>query len=353
MKKILSVIILLLCAVSVQGSTRLSLSECKDMESGEILRNYLKIVPDDYVASGTVITLTYENADVIAQEVIDGRGMSKDKGFKGSGASYQYRGFKGEYKWDGKENFENAMPKVKTSQVPYHITRTDKSTVRVELCGIPKDYVNRSLEYLNYIDDKPYYYIPLTATVKDGSKEVKVTITGPANGFIKTTTLIAANKDGSSSYTEETTLREATSETTTADVPNKVSVKIGSNVMNVNGQEFILDTVPYIQQSSASTMIPLRAVSIALSEGYNGGGSENIVSWDQNTKTALINYKNKVLEFTANADHVIADGKKITMKGGVHSEITDGRMFVPFRALGEAFGINVNWDSSTWTASFN
>ena len=41
------------------------------------------------------------------------------------------------------------------------------------------------------------------------------------------------------------------------------------------------------------------------------------------------------------------------MDNGVYPEIKDGRMFVPFRALGEAFGIEVNWDSNTWTASFN
>ncbi len=356
MRRILFVIIfVLLFTVSAYGYTRITLSECSNLKSNEILRNYIKISPDDTVPSGCVITISYENADVFTQDVIDGKGSPKDVGFKGINSSYQYKGFKGEYKWDGKENFEAAMPKVKTSQVPYHITRKDNRTVEIKLCGIPKEYADRSLKYLNNTDDKPYYYIPLTASVKNGDKEVKIKIEGPVNGFIKTTTLVAANKDSSPDINKEETSTEQTSETavSVSEQTNKVSVKIGSKTMLVNGQEFILDTVPYIQQASASAMIPLRAVSFALSNGYNGGASDNIVSWDQNSKTAIINYKGHVLEFTANANYLISDGQKITMDNGVYSEITDSRMFVPFRALGEAFGIEVSWDSPTWTASFN
>ncbi len=354
MKKIpVILILLLLFTSSVYANARLTLSDCKNVKSGDILDNYLKIAPADFVASGTVITLTYENANVFTQDVIDGYGKQNDIGFKGSGMTYQYRGLKGEYKWDGKENFEAAMPKVKTSQVPYRITRKSIDTVEIRLCGIPKNYIDRTLKFLNYTDDVPYYYIPFTAVVKDGDKEVKVNLKGPANGFVKDTTLIVANKGKKTVSPDEPSSVEATTEVTTEEQPIKASVKIGSPVISVNGHEYTLDTVPYIQQSSGSTMIPLRAVSLALSDGYRGSGSDNIVSWDANTKTAIINYKNKVLEFTANAGYVIADGKKITMNNGVFSEITDNRMFVPFRALGEAFDITIGWDSATWTASFN
>lgn len=354
MKKVLLILTaILLFTIPVSARARITLSSCDDAQSGEALRNYIIIEPDDTVPSGTVITIEFENASVLPQDIIDGKGNSKNTGYRGRGFSYQYRGLKGEYKWNGSENFESVMPKVKTSQVPYHITRKNLKTVEIKLCGIPKNYAGKTLKYLNDVNDEPYYYIPLTAVVTDGSKTVKAKLNGPVNSFIKSTDIIAANMSKDSSLSTETTVTEQTTETATSEQVNSVSVKIGSEIMSVNGQEVTLDAVPYIQQASASAMIPLRAVSIALSDGYNGTGSNNIVSWDSVTKTAIINCKGKKLEFRANADYVISDGKKVTMNNGVYSEITEGRMFVPFRALGEAFGIKVNWDSESWTASFN
>ncbi len=49
---------------------------------------------------------------------------------------------------------------------------------------------------------------------------------------------------------------------------------------------------------------------------------------------------------------MIVNGKSIVMENGVKAEITDGRMFVPFRALGNALGVNVDWDADTKTAIY-
>ena len=47
------------------------------------------------------------------------------------------------------------------------------------------------------------------------------------------------------------------------------------------------------------------------------------------------------------------DGVAITMDNGVLAEIVDGRMFVPFRALGQALGVPVSWNADTRTAIYN
>ena len=352
-KALLVLISVFLITMPVYGHCRITLSDCPELNSGEPLRNYIKITPDDTIPTGSVITIEFENAFLYTQDVIDGKGKQSDTGFKGTSSTYQYNGLKGEYKWNKKDSFNEAMPQTETSQVPYYINRVDGKKAEVLLCGIPHVNVGRGVRHDSQDYGEPYYYIPLTAYVDDGSKEVKAKISGPANGFIKDTVIVVANDKKAPLSTESTTQTEEATEVTTSEQINKVSVKIGSNILNVNEEEFILDAIPYIQQSSGSTMIPLRAVSLALSDGYNGAGSINIVSWDANTKTAIINYKGKRLEFMANADYVISDGEKITMDNGVYSEIANGRMFVPFRALGEAFGIEVNWDSATWTASFN
>ena len=41
------------------------------------------------------------------------------------------------------------------------------------------------------------------------------------------------------------------------------------------------------------------------------------------------------------------------MPNGSYAEIKDNRMFVPFRGLGYAIGVPVDWDAETKTAIFN
>ena len=46
-------------------------------------------------------------------------------------------------------------------------------------------------------------------------------------------------------------------------------------------------------------------------------------------------------------------GKERIIPNGVIPEIKNGRMFVPFRVLGEALGAEVNWIAESKTACFN
>lgn len=46
------------------------------------------------------------------------------------------------------------------------------------------------------------------------------------------------------------------------------------------------------------------------------------------------------------------DGKPTTMDNGAKAEITNSRMFISFRALGNTLDVNVDWDADTNTAVY-
>ena len=50
---------------------------------------------------------------------------------------------------------------------------------------------------------------------------------------------------------------------------------------------------------------------------------------------------------------MIVNGKQIQMDNGVNAEIKDNRMYIPFRALGNALGVKVDWDAESKTAIFS
>lgn len=128
-----------------------------------------------------------------------------------------------------------------------------------------------------------------------------------------------------------------------------VKVPIGENAIYVNNQKVSTDAAAYIQTRTSSTMIPLRFVSVALS-GETDALNSDMVSWDANTKTVTI-FTSKLIRFEAGSNTVFIDGSYKTINGGI-PEITNGRMYVPFRALGEAIGCNVSWDAVNKVAIF-
>lgn len=140
----------------------------------------------------------------------------------------------------------------------------------------------------------------------------------------------------------------------------EVRVTIGEKSILMDGESVEMDAAAYIQTASNSTMVPLRFVTLALgvdqSAVADADNSSNI-AWDANTKTATIFYAagsgQKIVQFTADSPNMIIDGVAVTMENGVVAEIVDGRMYVPFRALGQAFGVSVSWDAETRTAIYN
>jgi hypothetical protein len=148
--------------------------------------------------------------------------------------------------------------------------------------------------------------------------------------------------------------------TDTNTLDGVVEVTIGEKTIVMDGESVDMDVAAYIQTSSNSTMVPLRFVTLALGvdqDKVTDADNSSKISWDGNSKTATILYAagngQKIIQFQAGSNIMVVDGTSIPMENGVVAEITDSRMFVPFRALGQALGVPVDWDAETRTAIYN
>lgn len=154
--------------------------------------------------------------------------------------------------------------------------------------------------------------------------------------------------------------------TETGTLDGKVSVTIGSSILNLNGEEVDMGEgiEPYIDPATDSTLVPLRFVALAIGvdpDSLSDAQNSSKVIWDANTKTASILYAAgngmKIVKFQANSDVMNIDGTDVSMVNEqyspVYAQIKNDRMFVPFRALGQALGVTVTWDAETRTAHYN
>ncbi len=134
-------------------------------------------------------------------------------------------------------------------------------------------------------------------------------------------------------------------------INNVVKVTVGNPVIVVNGKQVTMPVAAYISQRSNSTMVPVRFISTAL------GIPDDSVIWDAKTGTITIDSGERIVQMQTNSDTMVVNGVDIPMLSPdglrVTVEITDDRAFIPFRTLGEAFGINVGWDATSATATYN
>ena len=180
-----------------------------------------------------------------------------------------------------------------------------------------------------------------------------------------------ASGGGSSSSSNKTTTTEATTEATTSKpasksepkteattagpaLSNTVKVTIGNKSVVIGNKEYTVDVAPYIQTASNSTLVPLRFVALAIAGGdIEEADSDKSLSWNSATKTATISTGGgNVISFTAGSELMTINNNPQIMENGVKAEIKDGRMFIPFRALGRALGVQVDWDANTKTAIY-
>ncbi len=114
-----------------------------------------------------------------------------------------------------------------------------------------------------------------------------------------------------------------------------------------------MDAVPYIQSSSNSTMVSLRFVALAVSTGdiKNPDSADNI-KWDGVTKTVTVITDENTASFKAGSNVMTLNGKEVIMDNSAAAEIKDGRMYIPFRALGRVLGADVEWHADTKTAVY-
>lgn len=127
-----------------------------------------------------------------------------------------------------------------------------------------------------------------------------------------------------------------------------VKISTGNQIANVNGENVTLSVAPYVQQPSNSMLIPLRFVSVAL------GIPEENIQYNPTNKEITINYNGATVKFIANTNKLILNGESFDMyinnTHPVYTEIKNGNTFIPLRALETAFGIKIDWESSTKTA---
>ena len=125
----------------------------------------------------------------------------------------------------------------------------------------------------------------------------------------------------------------------------KVVVPVGEKYL-VSGENKVEIDVPAYINAGGYTMLPLRAVSVAL------GINSNNVLWDQSTRTATIMYGSKIISMTSGQKVVYVNAAPIPAATSV--EIKDGRMFLGLRDLGNALGVtDITWDAATKTATLN
>ncbi len=167
---------------------------------------------------------------------------------------------------------------------------------------------------------------------------------------------------GGSAGGGKVTVKEATTQATTTDttedskgsvITKDVKVTIGAKEIVVGDETIPVDASAYIQKDSSSTLVPLRFVAIAILGGsVEDADTSSIVTWDATAKAATIHAGDDTIVFTAGSPDMVINGTAKTMANGVKAEISNDRMYVPFRALGEALGVDVEWDPETKTASY-
>ena len=131
----------------------------------------------------------------------------------------------------------------------------------------------------------------------------------------------------------------------TESFTTKVVVPVGESYL-ISGENKVEIDVPAYINANGYTMLPLRAVAVAL------GINSNNVLWDQSSRTATVMYGSKIINMTYGQKVVYVNGAMIPATAAV--EITNDRMFLGLRDLGNALGVtDITWDGATKTATLN
>ena len=221
--------------------------------------------------------------------------------------------------------------KVKTSAGYAMMTGTEGSTCDVDSAALftAKDGETGSTRnVVDTINAKPYFAADYkdwevdNASTAGDFKEKSFTV---KEGFVN---VITAGRDQDD-----------------ASFTKKVVVPVGENYI-VAGEETVALDVPAYISAAGYTMLPVRAVAVAL------GINNNNVLWDQATKTVTILYGQRIITMVAGQKVVYVNGSAIPASASV--EIKDGRTFLPMRDLATALGVtDITWDAATKTATLN
>ncbi len=126
----------------------------------------------------------------------------------------------------------------------------------------------------------------------------------------------------------------AVSVTTASVFASEITVILDGSEVEFSAQE------PVIEEGR--TLIPLRGVFEQL--GYE-------ISWDGDTKTAEFSNGTTVIAITANSGTFTVNDRAVDLD--VPASIINGSMMLPLRAVGEAAGLEVEWNSDTKTVNLS
>ena len=247
---------------------------------------------------------------------------------------------------DDKSGLEVKDDEVKTTTVDgddavYFVvdSRSDDEPATVTISGLQL-YMDRSLP-------AGAYDLEMVSPEMNDPYESTVVLNGTKDKVDDENRTIADINDDFVSYTAKagfvnivTAGREDTESFTT-----KVVVPVGESYL-ISGENKVTIDVPAYINANGYTMLPLRAVAVAL------GINSNNVLWDQSTRTATIMYGSKIINMTYGQKVVYVNGAMIPATAAV--EITNDRMFLGLRDLGNALGVtDITWDGATKTATLN
>lgn len=252
----------------------------------------------------------------------------------------------GTVKVDEKSGLELKDNEVKTQKVDgeesiYFVvdSRSDDEAAVVTISGLQL-YMDRSLP-------AGAYDLKLNVEGMNNLYEKQVVLNGANDKVDGKDRTVADINDDFVSYTAKagfvnivTAGREDTDSFTT-----KVVVPVGEKYV-ISGETKQEIPVPAYINADGYTMLPLRAVSVAL------GINSNNVLWDQATRTATVMYGSKIISMTYGQKVVYVNAAPIPASTSV--EITNDRMFLGLRDLGNALGVtDITWDAATKTATLN
>ena len=122
----------------------------------------------------------------------------------------------------------------------------------------------------------------------------------------------------------------------------KVTFQIDNNTYTVGSMSYLLDMKPYISPHDR-IMVPLRYVAYAL------GVDIEDLKWNGPSQTITLE-GDKVMTINVTTGQMVIDGETSTLS---ETRLLNGRTFVPVGEIGKAFGVPINWDAETRTATFN
>lgn len=108
----------------------------------------------------------------------------------------------------------------------------------------------------------------------------------------------------------------------------------------IGGQAVVPDVPPVIQ--AGRTLVPIRVIA-------EGLGAE--VDWNQTTRTAVIQRGSHQLVLTVGSNQAKVNGKQVQME--TPPVMSNQRMLLPLRFVGESLGITIGWVESTRTVVAN